>query len=105
MVLRIVHAAVPPQKKEEYHRFINTVLAPAIRKSPGCRFIYVADCVEAGHANEVIYVSGWDSLSHCEELEATNIYQGAANEVRTFYTREFAEGAQHLHYETFAELR
>ncbi|MBI3109222.1 MAG: hypothetical protein HYY95_27235, partial [Candidatus Rokubacteria bacterium] len=61
MVLRIVHAAVPREKRKEYESFINTTLAPAIRSFPGCRFIYVASCIEKGHEGEVIYVSGWDS--------------------------------------------
>jgi len=103
MVLRIVHAAVPREKKQEYESFINTTLAPAIRSFPGCRFIYVASCIEKGHEGEVIYVSGWDSHDNCEALAATDLYQGAAKTVTTFYTKEYSGGAPHLHYEAFAQ--
>ena len=103
MVLRVVHAAVPREKTNEYERFINSTLAPAIRSFPGCRFIYVASCIEKGHEGEVIYVSGWDSHDNCEALEATDLYQGAAKTVTTFYTKEYSGGAPHLHYEAFAQ--
>jgi heme-degrading monooxygenase HmoA len=102
MVLRIVHAAVPKQKQTDYYTFINRTLAPAIRTFPGCRFVYVGSCVEQGHEGEVIYVSGWDTLADCEALEATDLYQGAASTVRTFYTEPYSAGAPHLHYEVFA---
>ena len=69
MILRVVHGAVPPEKKAAFIEFINKTLAPAIRKMPGCRFIYVADCVEKHHEHEVIYVSGWDSEEACAAMD------------------------------------
>ena len=38
MILRVVHGAVVPEKKEAYVEFINNTLAPAIRKMPGCHW-------------------------------------------------------------------
>jgi heme-degrading monooxygenase HmoA len=104
MILRIVHAAVPPEKRESYVDFITNKLAPAVRKMPGCHFIYVAECVEKTHEHEIIYVSGWDSEEQCEALEKTNVYQGAASMAKTFYTHRYHDGALHIHYETIAAL-
>ncbi len=104
MILRVVHAAVPPEKRKAYHDFIINTLAPAIRKMPGCHFIYVAECVEKYHEHEVIYVSGWDTEQQCEAMDATSVYQGAASMAKTFYTHRYHDGALHIHYKTFAEL-
>lgn len=106
MILRVVHAAVPPEKKKTFIEFINSTLAPAIRKFPGCQFMYVADCIEKGHENEVIYVSGWDKFESCQALERTNVYPDAAVKAKTFYTERFNEhGAIHIHYKTFADFK
>lgn len=105
MILRIVHAAVPPEKKKAYIDFINSSLAPGIRGFPGCHFLYVADCVERGHENEVIYVSGWDSMENCDALEKTDLYPGEVVKVKSFYTDRYREhGATHIHYKTFADF-
>ena len=104
MILRVVHGAVPPEKKKAYWEFINNTLAPAIRKMPGCQFIYVAECVERCHEHEVIYVSGWDDEKSCEAMDNTSVYQGAAVSAKSFYTHRFHDGALHIHYKTFAAL-
>ena len=84
MILRVVHGAVPPEKRAAYIDFINTTLAPAIRKMPGCQFIYVAECVEKHHEHEVIYVSGWDSEEACAAMDNTSVYKGAAVSAKSF---------------------
>ena len=71
MILRVVHAAVPPEKRPAYVDFITNKLAPAVRKMPGCHFLYVGECVEKQHEHEVIYLSGWDTEEQCEALEKT----------------------------------
>lgn len=104
MILRVVHGAVVPEKKKAYLEFINNTLAPAIRKMPGCHFIYVAECVEKYHEHEVIYVSGWDNEEQCAAMDGTSVYQGAAVSAKSFYTHRYHDGALHIHYKTFAAL-
>jgi heme-degrading monooxygenase HmoA len=104
MILRVVHGAVPPEKRAAFVDFINTTLAPAIRKMPGCQFIYVAECVEKHHEHEVIYVSGWDSEEACAAMDNTSVYKGAAVSAKSFYTHRYHDGALHIHYKTFAAL-
>src|SRR6185437_13300058 len=101
MILRVVHGAVPPEKRAAFVDFINTTLAPAIRKMPGCHFIYVAECVEKHHEHEVIYVSGWDSEEACAAMDNTSVYKGAAVSAKSFYTHRYHDGALHIHYKTF----
>ena len=104
MILRVVHGAVPPEKKKAYWEFINNTLAPAIRKMPGCKFIHVAECVEKNHEHEVIYVSGWETEKDCEAMDNTSVYQGAAVSDKSFYTHRYHDGALHIHYKTGASL-
>ncbi|TAM85075.1 MAG: hypothetical protein EPN41_12745 [Candidimonas sp.] len=105
MILRIVHAAILPGKMEAFKKFINTSLAPGVRGFPGCQFLYVADCVQHGHENEVIFVSGWDKMETCDKLEKTDLYPGEVVKVKNFYTDRFNEtGALHIHYDTFADF-
>ncbi len=104
MIMRVVHAAVPPDRQKAYHDFIVDTLAPAIRKMRGCQFIYVAECVEKRHEHEVIYVSGRDTEEQCEAMDHTSVYQGAAKMAQTFYTHRYHDGALHIHYRTFAAL-
>lgn len=105
MILRIVHAATLPEKKQAYIDFVNSTIAPTLRKAPGCKFVYVADCVEKGHEQELIWVSGWDKMGDTEALESGNVYPGIANKAKTFFTERFSEhGALHIHYRTFADF-
>lgn len=105
MILRIVNATLLPGKKQAFIDFVNSSLAPGIRSFPGCQFLYVADCVEKGHEDEVIYVSGWDKMESCDALEKTDLYPGEVVKVKHFYTERFNErGAIHIHYKTFADF-
>ena len=105
MVLRVVNAAVPAEKKASYIDFVKSTLAPALRKMPGCHFVYVAECIEGGSPEEVIYVSGWDSLEAAETMEKGDVYPAAAKHVRNFYTDYYQNNdVPHLHYKNFAEL-
>jgi heme-degrading monooxygenase HmoA len=105
VVLRVVNAAVPAEKKPAYVDFVKNTLAPALRRMPGCRFVYVAECIEGGSPEQVIYVSGWDSLEAAESMEKGDVYTGAAAKVRTFYTDYYQKNdVPHLHYRNFAEL-
>ncbi len=105
MILRIVHAATLPGKRQGYIDFVNKDIVPALSKNPGCKFIHVAHCVQEGHENELIWVSGWDTLERTEELEETTAYSGIAEKARSFFTDRYSEsGALHIHYETFADF-
>lgn len=105
MILRIVHAAVPPENKKAFIDLINSSVAPAIRNFPGCQFVYVAECIQKGHESEVVYVSGWDKMESAEALEHTNIYPAEVVKLKTLYTERYSEdGALHIHYNTFADF-
>ncbi|MBN9463478.1 MAG: antibiotic biosynthesis monooxygenase [Burkholderiales bacterium] len=102
MILRVVHAAVLPEKKQEFLNFVSDTLVPAVRNMPGCRFFYVAECVERCHEHEVIFINGWDTEAQAEAIEKADFYEGAASSATGFYTHRFHEGALHIHYRTIA---
>lgn len=104
MILRVIHAAVPPEKRKSWIDFVNTTLGPAIKSKPGCRFFHIAECIEKCHEHEVIFISGWDSEEQCEVIDSTSAYQGLAESAKTFYTHRFHDGAIHVHYKTIANL-
>ncbi|MCC7487096.1 MAG: hypothetical protein IT529_19160 [Burkholderiales bacterium] len=107
MILRIVHATLLPGKKEEFLKFINSKLVPATQTNKGRLFSARGFCVEEGHENEVIFVSGWDSLESAEAFENAPTYGELAPEhgpggIKAFYTHRYSEhGAVHIHYKTF----
>lgn len=108
MILRIVNATLLPGKKEEFLKFIQAKLVPATKAVPGRLFSARAFCIEEGHENEVVYVSGWDNMESADAFENAPSYQSVAPEgtagvgIKAFYTHRFSEhGAVHVHYNTF----
>lgn len=106
MILRIVNAQLLPGKKEEFLEFINSKLVPATKAVPGRLFSARGFCIEEGHENEVVYVSGWDSMESADAFENAQSYQALAGAdtvgIKAFYTHRFNEhGAVHIHYQTF----
>lgn len=102
MFLRVIHAAVPPEKKKEFTDFVTTTLVPTIRRLPGCRFFYVAECAEKHHEHEVVFVNGWDTEEQADAVENAAFYDGVAAKATSFYTHRYHEGAVHVHYHVLA---
>jgi hypothetical protein len=106
VILRIVNATLLPGKKEEYLKFINSQLVPATKNVPGRLFSCRGFCVEEGHEDEVVYVSGWDKMESADAFENATAYRNIAGAdvkgIKAFYTHRFSEhGAVHIHYKTF----
>ncbi len=87
MFVRILSMIIREDKIEEFKKLYSEIIIPALRKTKGCKYIFLTESII--EKNEFISVTVWDSKDDADEYESAGKFNELTEKIKHTFSEFF----------------